>query len=384
MGLAKARSRDVLRDKAACGWLECPAMIITRYLTRQILQVTAALSFILLVVAVLGRLLKYLSQASQGELDPGALFLLMSYRLPDFLQLILPVVLLLGILLAHGRMYAESEMTVLAACGVGRRRLLSVTMLSAVLVAGATAFLSLYLTPRGMVSASNLLEAQKNLSEFDVLVPGLFQDINRGSRTTYAERIDAGGMHEVFMHETATNRVIVARTAVPIEDGSGERFVLFRNGSVTEGVSGEEGYTLTRFDELGVRLPPRRISFEAALEEQAMSSRELLARGDVRHVAELQWRISLALFIPVLALLAVPLSEVSPRQGRFARLVPAVVLYIAYFGLLLVSREQLVRGNLPAWIGLWWVHLLFGVFGWALFTQRLGPPFFVRWRRGQA
>jgi lipopolysaccharide export system permease protein len=56
-------------------------MIITRYLTRQILQVTAALSFILLVVAVLGRLLKYLAQASQGELDPGVLFLLLSYRL---------------------------------------------------------------------------------------------------------------------------------------------------------------------------------------------------------------------------------------------------------------------------------------------------------------
>lgn len=359
-------------------------MIITRYLTRQILQATAALSFILLVVAVLGRLLKYLSQASQGELDPGVLFLLMSYRLPDFLQLILPLALLLGILLAYGRMYAESEMTVLVACGVGSRRLLRVTLLSAGLVAAATAFLTLYLTPRGMVSASNLLEAQENLSEFDVMVPGLFQDINRGSRTTYAERIDADGMHNVFMHETSGNRVIVAETAVPIEDAAGERFILFRNGSITQGISGNEGYTLTRFAELGVRLPPRQISFEAALEEQAMGNGALLASAEPAHVAELQWRLSLVLFIPVLALLAVPLSKVRPRQGRFARLVPAILLYIAYFGLLLVSREQLSRGNLPPWLGLWWVHVLFAALGWALFTERLSANVVDRWRYGKA
>lgn len=359
-------------------------MIITRYLTRQILQVTAALSFILLVVAVLGRLLKYLSQASQGELDPGVLFLVMSYRLPDFLQLILPIALLLGILLAYGRMYAESEMTVLVACGVDRRRLLQVTLLSATLVAAATAFLTLYLTPRGMVSASELLEAQEELNEFDVMVPGLFQDISRGARTTYAERIDAEGMHNVFMHESAGNRVIMAETAVPIEDDTGRRFVLFRNGSITEGVSGEVGYTLTRFGELGVRLPPRDISFDVALEEQAMGSVALLASDVPLHQAELQWRLSLVLFIPVLALLAVPLSRVSPREGRFARLVPAVLLYIAYFGLLLVSREQLAKGNLPVWLGLWWVHVLFAALGWGLFTERLSLALLHRWRHGKA
>ncbi|MGA0806681.1 MAG: LPS export ABC transporter permease LptF [Pseudohongiellaceae bacterium] len=360
------------------------AMIITRYLNRQILQVTAALSFILLVVAVLGRLLKYLAQASQGELDPGALFLLMSYRLPDFLQLILPIALLLGILLAYGRLYAESEMTVLIACGVGSRRLLQITMLSTVVVTLATAFLTLYLTPRGMVSASKLLEAQENLSEFDVMVPGLFQDLNRGARTTYAERIDAAGMHEVFMHESAGNRVIVAETAVPLEDADGERFILFRKGSITEGMQGDAGYTLTQFEELGVRLPPRNISFEAALEEQAMGNGELFASSDPAHHAELQWRLSLVLFIPVLALLAVPLSRVSPREGRFARLVPAVLLYISYFGLLLVSREQLARGNLPGWLGLWWVHGLFLALGWALFTERLSASLIDRWRHAKA
>jgi len=359
-------------------------MIITRYLGSQVLQATAAISFILLVVAVIGRLLNYLASASRGELDPGVLFLLMGYRIPDFLQLILPLAFLMGILLAYGRMYAESEMTVLSACGVGIKRLLQITLLAALVVGSATAFLSFYLTPRSMVDTANLLEAQKNLTEFDLLLPGQFQNISRGARTTYAEQIQSNNMENVFMHESAGNRVIVAASAIPIEGGDGDRFILFRNGSITEGIGSDQGYTLTRFTELGVRLPPRDLGFTAALEEQAMTSVELWRRGQPEHVAELQWRVSLVLLLPILVLMAVPLSKVSPREGRFAMLVPAVLLYLVYFGLLLMSRDMVADERLPGWLGLWWVHLVFAGLGWALYSGKLSTDLFRVLRHGAA
>lgn len=344
-------------------------MIILRYLNRQILQTTAALTFILLIVVVLGRMLQYLAQASQGDLDPSVLALLMGYRIPDFLQLILPLALLLGILLAYGRMYAESEMTVLIACGLSRARLLAITLVSATGVALLVALLALYLTPRGLVNTASIIEAQENLNEFDVMLPGLFQNISRGARTTYAETIDANNMHKVFMYETETNRVTYAEIATPVEDATGGRAILFRNGTITEGQPGTSAFAVTDFAELGVVLPPRQISFDVTLEEKAMSNRELLAGGQASHVAELQWRISLVLLVPVLAVLAVPMSRVSPREGRFARLVPAILLYMLYFGLLLVSRDLLEDGRLPASIGLWWVHLLFGAIAFAVHRE---------------
>ena len=110
-------------------------MIITRYICRQILQATAAITLVLMVVVVLGRMLNYLARASQGELDPDLLALVLTYRLPDFLQLILPLALLLGILLALGRLYADSEMTVLIATGMSQHRLLGITAVAAVIVA---------------------------------------------------------------------------------------------------------------------------------------------------------------------------------------------------------------------------------------------------------
>jgi len=345
-------------------------MIISRYLTRQILQVTAATTLILLAVIVLGRFLKYLAQASQGEIDPGVLLFLMLYRIPEFIQLILPLALLLSILLAYGRMYADNEMTVLSACGLSTRRLLGITLVSASIVAVTVGVFSFKVTPWGLVNTANLLEAQKELNEFDVMVPGLFQNISRGARTTYTENIEDEEMQNVFMHESATGRVTVADIAVPVEDEEG-RMVMFYNGSVSEKEMEGEGFMLTSFGEMGVRIPDREISIDITVEEKAMPTMLLWQTGQAVHLAELQWRISLVLLIPVLTLMAVPLSRVSPRQGRFAKLVPAVFLYILYFGLLLVSRDLTAAGEFPPVLGVWWVHMIFLFLGWVLFTNRM-------------
>jgi lipopolysaccharide export system permease protein len=360
-----------------------PAMIITRYLTRQVLQTTAALTFILLIAVVLGRLLNYLAAAAQGELDPAVLALLMSYRIPGFLQLILPFALLIGILLAYGRMYAESEMTVLTACGIGPGRLLKVTLVPTLAVTLLVAALALWATPRGVVSMATLIEAQKNLNEFDVMVPGLFQNISNGARTTYSESISGDEMRGVFMHQAEGNRVIFAESATPIEDASGRRFIQFHNGSFTDGEPGTDSFELSTFNEVGFALPQRNLSFAGlVLEEQALATGALLQASEPAQVAELQWRISLVLLIPVMALLAVPLSCVSPREGRFARIVPALLLYLFYFGLLLAARDWIADGKLPAVLGLWWIHALFAVFAWALFTGRV--PQLPTWRRRDA
>lgn len=332
---------------------------------------TAALSFVLLFVAVLVRLLNYLGDATEGELDPGILFLLMSFRLPEFIQLILPLALLLGILLAYGRMYAENEMTVLIASGVGKLTLLLYTQISALVVLVLVGILVFILTPWGLLNSSVLLEQQKDLNEFDIMVPGVFQDISSGARTTYTENIEDNQIREVFMHESGQDRLTVAESATLQEDESG-RLVVFSQGSLSEGMATGQDYSVTSFGEMAIRLPQRDINLDVVLEEKALSTRELLNSSDPVYMAEWQWRISLLLLIPILSLLAVPLSRVNPRQGRFAKLVPAILLYIGYFALLLASRDWVAQGVLPGFIGMWWVHGIFLILGILLFQGKSG------------
>ena len=79
--------------------------------------------------------------------------------------------------------------------------------------------------------------------------------------------------------------------------------------------------------------------------------------------ALLHWRFSLPLIVPIVTLLAVRLSRVNPRQGRFFHLLPAMLVYITYLGLLIVARDALADGKVPEWIGMLWVHALFLAFG---------------------
>ena len=82
--------------------------------------------------------------------------------------------------------------------------------------------------------------------------------------------------------------------------------------------------------------------------------------------------IGLPLLVFVVTLLAVPLSKVNPRQGRFLKLLPAIFLYMAYLGLLIAARGALDKGRLPTGLGLWWVHGIFLAIGLLLlYWERL-------------
>ncbi len=100
-----------------------------------------------------------------------------------------------------------------------------------------------------------------------------------------------------------------------------------------------------------------------------MATTELVGRRDAPARAALEWRIAQPFTVLVLLLIAVPLAHARPRQGRYARLVPAILLYLVYFNLLGVARVWVAQGRL-AW--LWWVPGLFALGGLMLVWHRYG------------
>ena len=104
----------------------------------------------------------------------------MMYRLPGFLELILPLGLFIGILMAYGRLYVESEMVVLTACGVSPSRLACYTLVPALLVAIIVAALSLVITPLGAAKSAALLNDPSSSQGLQSLAAGRFQ-ARRGS-----------------------------------------------------------------------------------------------------------------------------------------------------------------------------------------------------------
>lgn len=356
-------------------------MIVFRYLSREVLVTLSAVSAVLLVIIMSGRFIKYLAQAAQGVLDPSVLFLIMGYRMPGFLQLILPLGLFLGILLAYGRLYLDSEMTVLSATGMSNRRLLGYSMAPAAIVAVIVAWLSLGLAPQGVAEVAKIFNQQDAMTEFDTLVPGRFQAMKDGSRVTYTEGLsdDRGQLAGVFISEKRMQlqvegekpkqsgiTVLVAEKGRQVIQADGSRYLILENGYRYDGNPGQADYRATQYETHGVLLPKPSVSAEIG-EREAVPTRELIGSDEPRYQAELQWRLSIPLLVFIVTLLAVPLARVNPRQGRFLKLLPAILLYMAYLALLIGARGQLDKGKIPMELGLWWVHALFLLIGAVLF-----------------
>ena len=349
-------------------------MIVFRYLSREVLLTSSAVSAVLLVIIMSGRFIKYLAQAAQGILDPGVLLLIMGYRIPGFLQLILPLGLFLGILLAYGRLYLDSEMTVLTATGMSEQRLLAYTLTPALLIAVACAWLSFSLTPQGMQNVAQILNEQDALTEFDTLVPGRFQSMRDGTRVTYTQELSAGRdeLREVFISEKREVRspndtdegitVLVAKTGRQEIQEDGSRYLILHDGYRYDGTPGEADYRVIYYDTYGVLLPKPSVDIRVG-DRETMSTGELMASTQPRMRSELQWRLSFPILVLIVTFIAVPLARVNPRQGRFLKLLPAILLYMSYLALLVAARSALDKGKMPIELGLWPVHGLFLVIG---------------------
>jgi len=322
----------------------------------------------LLLVLISGRFVKYLANAVAGNLEPGIIFAVIGYRIPGFLELTLPLAFFLAILLSFGRFYVENEMSVLRACGVSEGQLLGYISVVAVSLALVVGWLSLSVSPSGLAKAETIFAAQEEKTELDKITPKKFYGLRGDKGVTYAENVnEQQELENVFLAVTAGSaETFDSRLVLVIaergrqqktEDGS-DRYLVLDRGYRVEGIPGSPEYQITQFAEYGSRLEPPSGIVED-LEINALPTAELIGSADIRHQAALQWRLSIPFMVLIVTLLAVPLSRTGPRQGRYAKVLPAVMLYFAYLVMLNGLRGALESGSVPIGVTLMPVHLLF-------------------------
>lgn len=338
----------------------------------------SAVSVTLLVIVMSSRFVRYLAQAAAGDMSPGVVASVMFYRIPGFLELVLPLSLFIAILLAYGRLYVDSEMTVMSACGLSTRRLAIYTLFPAALVAIAVAYCSLYVTPYGMAKEFKLLQDAKNSSGLDALVPGRFRVDKKTGRVTYIKGFDASGdvLQEVFFAEPSKGKagsnelaVIFAETGkVVLSEAAASRYLVLDDGYQYSGQPGQRDFRVTQFDSYGQLIVEPDNPLSNNKKADSRPTEELLNSDKLEDKATLQWRISLAILVPIIALIAQALSKTNHRRGRYVKMLPAFLIYIIYLVALNAARRGVGTGQLPLHFGLWVVHGVFLILAlWLLF-----------------
>jgi lipopolysaccharide export system permease protein len=333
---------------------------LDRYLLREVTWTFAAVTGVLLVVLTSNQFARVLGQAAQNDFPGRVIATLIGLTTLQQLTVLVPIGLFLGIVLALGRLYHESEMTAMTACGVGPLRVFRPLALLTVFVTAFLAVLSYKVVPDAWLQSNQLRIEALRAAQFGALEPGRFRSFAGGDAVFYAERVDKSGeLYGVFVQRSVGEKLEIAMAERAVQRGAGQAeqtFVLF-DGRRYEGIPGTPTWRIIQFKEHGiaVRLPDLK---KAKNKEELRTTRELLASTNPKDQAELAWRTAVPIMAVVLMVLAVPLSKLRPRQGRFARIGLAVLAYFIYSNLLAAARVWIEKDSPGGQLGLWWVHLL--------------------------
>ena len=350
-------------------------MILRRYMTQQVAANTAIVLLFLMALMLGGRLIRYFGIAAEGRLDVGLLFAIIGYNIPTFLELILPLSFFIALMLVLGRMYVDHEMSVLFASGISRGRL---TRLMIPLITGLFVFqmgISLWAKPWGLSNSEQIWQTQSLGSLLDLVRPKTF--ISSGNYHLYVDEFDKEKRElknlYVVQQQTdksgkiAKNDVIITATRayqVPSKDTDSSMQLDLFQGRRYELGTNQANYNQASFEKYRITLekPASEKITETNVETQTTA--KLLAHTQKPEVkAELGYRFTMPWLIIIAAMLATPLAQVRPRQGRWLRLLPSVLIFASCAISIISLRTAIGKERISEYAYIW---LIVGFIAFAL------------------
>jgi lipopolysaccharide export system permease protein len=357
--------------------------IIDGYVLGQTLKVFGATTLVLMLALFAFGFVRLLGKVAAGGIPADVVLPLVGLELLRVLGLLVPPAFFMAVLFAIGRMYRDSEMSALATCGVGTFRIYRAVFGAALPVAIASGALVMFLLPLANQWIDVLRNSRSDVTELAGISAGQFNEYSRGDLVLYVESFsdDRSRLHNIFVQHRQRDKLGIVRAQEGyhfVDQPTGDRFLVFKDGHRYEGVAGTTEFNVSEFEEYGVRV--RRSEIEARVPpRKARATLLLVGSPDVKDQAEFQYRLAAPLSVLAFTLISVPLSRSLPRQGVAGRLLLAVLVYFVFMNLQRAAGAWMENGVTPQWLGIWWVPLLMAMLAAILLlTDSLR---FVAWRR---
>lgn len=302
---------------------------------------------------------RYLTEAANGTLALGVVLDIVFYKVLIALEMLLPVGLYVSVGVMLGQLYTDSEITAMSATGASPLRLYKAVIYLAIPLSLLVALLSLYGRPWAYAQIYHL--EQQSQSELDThhLRAKKF-NINDNGRMILAETIDptSGRLTDSLIYTSSGTKTNLFRArSVDVIDASPITPTVMLHGGtayVLDHYGRDDNEQIYR--NLKLQLKPLELGLN--MKRKAKPAALLAISADPADRAELQWRQSRGLNAFLMVLLAISLSRVKPRQGRFSTLLPLTLLFVAIFYGGNVCRTLVANGAIPLIPGVWLVPIL--------------------------
>jgi lipopolysaccharide export system permease protein len=348
-------------------------MIFKRAL-RQELNFTTGVVFMVLVTLVLtNSMIRVLGNAASGTANPKDALVLIGLGMINYLPILLTASVFVAILMVLTRWYKDSEMVIWQSAGISLLKILRPILNFTAPIAVAIAVLSIFASPWASEQSATIKQRFQQRDDISMLAPGQFRESSGNNRVFFIESMnpETDVITNVFVTDFGKERqlVAVAKQGFIQNTPDGEKQLILETGRRYEGTPGNTDFRITEFDKYTVKLQDKVID-PIINGPRTLPAWVLIQDLNKAHLGEILWRIGLPLMAFVFAIIAIPLSYMDPRRGRYTALIMAVLLYFTYSNLLKLMQAWVSTGKLSFSIGWWLLHVVIALIGLTLIVYR--------------
>jgi LPS export ABC transporter permease LptF len=358
--------------------------ILDRYVIRQVLAPfilgLLVFTFLLIIPGLMRYAEEFIAKGASLPIVAQAMWTLV----PGALALTIPMALLLGLLIAFGKLSADREFVAMQACGVSLTRLLRPVTALSTLACAATAYMWIVGMPAGNQRFNEIaFDILANLAEGEVR-PRVFFD-RFPDLVLYAREVPrTGGWDRVFLADNRPGQgsaIYLARHGRMIVDREKKTVELLLEDASRHNTDPTAKYEVLEFSRAVVSIDPaaffangspRKGDRESSIAELQTRAAELRAEGFFPHnqLFEIQKRFAIPVGCLIFGLIGLALGATNRRDGTLASFVVGIVVIFVYY-ILLELGGSLIKGQIiPPWLAAWAPNIVLGLLGVMLIVWR--------------
>ncbi len=326
--------------------------IITLYLIGQVTKISFLTLIVLFSVFFLNEFTAYLEKVSSGELYPELLILVSIYSMSEIVEVVLPLSVFIGTIIAIYRLDQNNELLAFSKMGLGKRKVVLVSCIPAVFFALFVTLVSFYLTPLSNNKLAFLNDVERFSDRFKLMGAEKINVLDDLNAIFYAKKASDRGFQDVFssFETNESEFVLTADELISKPLNEKENQISFESGKFS--ILSEAMPLDFSFDEFFLIVPKKPILNIEDLKRKYFH--ELLSTKDSERI-ELLKRSSMPLIIIISALIAASLTMRLKESGRFYIFLSGLIIFMSYYGLSL-SQEVFSNFSLNSTIVFFSIH----------------------------
>lgn len=363
--------------------------LLDRYILR---ETTGPLVLGLLVftfLALMQELFQYAEMIIGRNVEAVLALRLLAYSIPHIIVLAIPMAFLFAILIAIGRLAADSELVAMRASGISLWTVYRPVLFLSLVLAGLTGYLTTVTLPAGNKAISDLRLSILTRNVSQQVKPKVFYD-QLQDRVLYVFEApeEEDSWRGVFLADAVPGpeqQVIVGETGrIDLNRTTGQAVLRFGVADVHEvDTNNARSYQLQRLRDANIALEDSLFRREERLvlakDARSMTFGELVERAAEvgradsernRALVEIHKRFAIPAACLVFGLYGIPLGFRSRRSGRSSGFLISVGIFLFYYVLLGNGEEAAADGRLPPWLAMWAPNIILCVLGTFLLWRR--------------